>query len=910
MSTRAVSTVFLLLSGSLIGCGGGGGGGGRPPVSPTLSSIVVVVPFGTPADGTTTVEVVATILDPKGIAQMGVPVEIRSSGAGNVLVQPPVTDANGVTRGTIASLVAEKKSLYAAAFPGPKETLVGPASIEFVRLLPDTFFVRSSGSDSNSGAAPLEAWRTLAHALSQAGPGDTVYVGAGTYDPIEIPTVASEEDPLLLRADPSGLYTGDAGDVIIDAGGTGYGVRFRGARFVILRGFIVRGAAASGGPGAGVWMDAPFSECCFVVDASIHENALGIDVVAARGFFFEGSRVSNNLGHGLVVGTTSGVTLLDNLVYGNAGNGLLLDGSSASLSVGLNTFHGNGLDQILEATPGSTGLISDNVFSEGMADGIELGAGSSLVLSSNLAWANVGVAYQTGGGILPPSNVVGDPRFVDPDGADGVLGGIGAKDDDFHVQGASAALDAGDLDARDLWLGFPGAAASLTTRFDQEYDGQGTDGDRVNLGHHYPVVLDPLSALPAEGGRALWALPDDVVAHGRTWTRSNSAWGPSEEAVATNREARSVLHRVAPTLQPDELLAMFAETGSGTQLFVRHWDGWKWSETTEGPLTTAIPSASERGFDVELERPSGEALVVWSTGGPIPSYRRFSNGVWNDAAQVYPNPAGAGAIRWVELVPAFQGDRMALVTLDDQLDLVATPWDGNAWGAPTLLESQVIAVDDYKAFDVAIESQSGDLVVMWGYSVFTEMARFATLGAVSGQWTFGLHPATEAVGSQVLLASDPASDRIVAAFGEAPFDDDVTISVWDGSLWTNTREVTLLGEPGQRSIDVGWIGNTGRAFGIWRDANLGGSFDLAIWDGVWKIKPEVSLAGVGEVVQIESRPVPGENRSLLLLLDEVGALFGVSYDGSKWTVQNGGMPLDVGLDPLGPTRLFSFDLRD
>ena len=609
MSSLRASFVSFVLVASLAACGGGGGGGGGPKVSPTLSTVVVDPDFGTPADGVSTAGVTVTILDTQGNPRMGVPVELRATGSGNLFAQPPVTDANGVCQGTIASSVAERKDLVAVAFPGRKEVEVGPVPVEFIRLLANTYFVRASGSDSNTGTAPLAAWRQVSFALTQVGAGDIVYVGAGTYDPIDVSTDADEENPLVLRGDPTGLYTGDAGEVILDAGGTGFGARLQGASFVTLRGFTIRGATAVGGPGAGVWLDAPASQDCSIVENSIRENVIGIDIAAATDPIVEANRISSNLGEGIRLAASNGVAIRDNLVYNNVGRGLSITGSSLGLSVGLNTFHANSLDQIHEDAAGSTGSIHENIVSEGSADGIDIPNGSSLTLSSNLAWANTAVAFQTNGGALPPSNVEGDPAFVDPDGADNVLGGTGGADDDFHVQASSPALDAGDSDATDVWL-VTGAAAAQTTRFDEELDGQGADGDVVNLGYHTQVAVDGFAQLPT--GRAVWARPDDAVVHDRTWTASTGEWGALEDAVATNREARWLVHRFAPSGQPDEILAELIETTSGTQLFVRHWDGRKWNERTDAPLTTDVPSTIERGFDVAFETPSGQALVVWT----------------------------------------------------------------------------------------------------------------------------------------------------------------------------------------------------------------------------------------------------------------------------------------------------------
>jgi hypothetical protein len=66
-----------------------------------------------------------------------------------------------------------------------------------------------------------------------------------------------------------------------------------------------------------------------------------------------------------------------------------------------------------------------------------------------------------------------DPRFVDPSGADGVLGGSGVADDDFHLDPGSAAVDAGSATAAEL--GITGSAVA----------GLDADDGIVDLGFHY-----------------------------------------------------------------------------------------------------------------------------------------------------------------------------------------------------------------------------------------------------------------------------------------------------------------------------------------------------------------------------------------------------------------------------------------
>ncbi len=78
------------------------------------------------------------------------------------------------------------------------------------------YYVRSTGDDANLGTTPALAWATLQHALDLMQPGDTTYVGAGTY----VGGVDSVRDgrakaPISLVADTGGAQTGDAGTVLL-----------------------------------------------------------------------------------------------------------------------------------------------------------------------------------------------------------------------------------------------------------------------------------------------------------------------------------------------------------------------------------------------------------------------------------------------------------------------------------------------------------------------------------------------------------------------------------------------------------------------------------------------------------------------------------------------------------------------
>src|SRR5262245_8447389 len=149
---RARTLFTLTGSLALTACGGGGGGGGAPPPpppDPLLSSLSATPRFGTPSDGLGQVELTAVVADAAGNPLPGRTVQLEVTGLGNALVQPPATNALGTTTGRLATSVGEKKSIVAVVDPGPNEIRLGPVTAEFLRILPNWRFVRTTGSDAN-----------------------------------------------------------------------------------------------------------------------------------------------------------------------------------------------------------------------------------------------------------------------------------------------------------------------------------------------------------------------------------------------------------------------------------------------------------------------------------------------------------------------------------------------------------------------------------------------------------------------------------------------------------------------------------------------------------------------------------------------------------------------------------------
>jgi len=367
-----------------------------------------------------------------------------------------------------------------------------------------------------------------------------------------------------------------------------------------------------------------------------------------------------------------------------------------------------------------------------------------------------------------------------------------------------------------------------------------------------------------------------------------------------------VLHletRRSPLATREELVAVQCDSGTRGRIAVRHWDGRSWDERALAPVVDEISPGEvvERRFDLEYEASSGRAhLVAVETDGR-PRAWILEHGRWGPARPVWTSPPGAGRVRSVRLVARPGSNELALVTLDGAHDLAVTLWDGDAWGTPRLLETNALLEPGWRPFDAAYESLSGDLLVAWGFTVFAEETRWATLERSSGQWRTGQAPSTDAVGAQVEMAADPTSDRIAVTMGEATLDRDVIVSMWDGTQWVHTAELTRAAPLGNRLASVAWLGRSGVACALFRAQAASGTFTVAYFLPTgWRIQPDVVLPGVERATKVRMASAPERNHLLGTLLDGEGRVFGWRFDGEVYSLLNAGEPLASGLDPGAP----------
>jgi parallel beta-helix repeat protein len=201
-----------------------------------------------------------------------------------------------------------------------------------------TFYVRQSGDDANSGLSADAAFRTIDKATDDLGPGDTVYVGAGTYqaDSGAVPRPIAAVDildaggtasqPIQIIADVTGVHTGDAGDVVIDGKGVALAMRVSRSSYVTIDGFrVVRGKGDNGG---GIQIR-NLSDHITVRDCVVTDNFDGVRVESSTDVLLFNNLIYDNSSRGIRISGSQRARIINNTIANNNDRGISIGGANA-----------------------------------------------------------------------------------------------------------------------------------------------------------------------------------------------------------------------------------------------------------------------------------------------------------------------------------------------------------------------------------------------------------------------------------------------------------------------------------------------------------------------------------------------------------------------------------------------------
>lgn len=615
-------------------------------------------------------------------------------------------------------------------------------------------------------------------------------------------------------------------------------------------------------------------------------SAMGADAVV------EGCSISANLGGGVVVRRADRTIVRGCLIYANLGHGIDVGESAQAAVLAGNTLDRSLGSQVRVDGSGCTATLRDNLATGGPGAGFAVEAGASVVTSDhNDAFGN---AANWSGLALGVGDFSADPRYLDPDGTDNLLGGAGGADDLYHLGTApiSAAFDAGAAAAAATTWADGSPQAERSTRIDATLDGTGPDGTIVNLGFHYDATVDALPLRSANDLRAMYGVGNDRQVRVHRRDGATQTWSSPARALPAGGGVRWVEAAASPATDHEEVALVLVDTGGGASLDAMRFDGTAWHRDFR---ETSVPSAAEPGSALAYEQASGDALCVFAVGSANPRWRARSGGVWSASAPVFASPPG-GVVQQVLLVAKPSSDEVALVFADVAGALHAIVWTGTAWdeaGSATTLSNGIVAVTGTRCFDVAYEALSGDLLVAWGDPSPSEVLGWAARPA-GGPWTLGTLAPAYARGRVVRLAAEPGANRIAAVLAEASGEGDVAGAVWDGTTWSAAAELDASASTNALDAAVGW--RQGVAVIVYRDDDGGGALDWATWtpSGGFVGQPDAPLAGAGDTQHVRLHSVPS-GALVALLADDGAQLWAMAFDGAGWSVENSGAALTATL---------------
>ena len=376
-------------------------------------------------------------------------------------------------------------------------------------------YVNANAGGAADGTTWVHASNDLQEAISEAAPGDRIWVAAGVYRPgnqrtdrfelkerVEIyGGLAGNEDPNTFNLALRDLVLNETIlDGEIGAAGAADNVFHvvvaeNVSRSAILDGFTIVGANADGlsvsqqdyGGGFLLINASPTIRHCLIRDHLAGTRGAGVHIAGGSTLFSHcrfvanhttGTQELSNRGGGVFCAGTAESTAFPEFVnclfvgnqagVGNGGSGaaIYVDDNATATVINCTLLH-NRADTLTGGVLGPTTVVNSIVYGNEDRNGRELTA--QLRDVGSVSWSLVE------GGWPGMSNLDGDPIFQDALGPDGVAG---TRDDDPRLATGSPCIDAGDNAAWPVTL----AALDLDRRSRFVSDPDGGSAGRIDIG--------------------------------------------------------------------------------------------------------------------------------------------------------------------------------------------------------------------------------------------------------------------------------------------------------------------------------------------------------------------------------------------------------------------------------------------
>ncbi|TAK17178.1 MAG: hypothetical protein EPO37_07285, partial [Nitrosarchaeum sp.] len=315
---------------------------------------------------------------------------------------------------------------------------------------------------------------------------------------------------------------------------------------------------------------------------------------------------------------------------------------------------------------------------------------------------------------------------------------------------------------------------------------------------------------------------------------------------------------------------------------------------TCGAPTSVATSAGAfdfRNFDVEYEKLSGEAILVYGTATADElRYMRFDGTSWITNSTITTTNT-AGTIEWVEMESDPNSDKIGLAWSDTGDDLDAQVWSGSAWGnAPASALTTALSTVNVRKFDVSWEGSSGDFIVANQLDQTSTTTLEINQMTTAGTWS----AATQAGYTQLPVVIDLSSpvtgtDVISAAWQEGNTNvnsGDYEGGTWSGTAMTDNHAGDATGEEFAASrflAGASYLNSTNPGIMVYSDADTNVSYFTSNTATTWALKTDATPStarGVQE--QLRVYDFPTADKILVVAADANSDLWVDTWDGTTW----------------------------
>lgn len=321
------------------------------------------------------------------------------------------------------------------------------------------------------------------------------------------------------------------------------------------------------------------------------------------------------------------------------------------------------------------------------------------------------------------------------------------------------------------------------------------------------------------------------------WT--GSSWGAVASTSPTSGEIRHMALKAAPTR--DELMLVTLGHTGRVEAQVYSGGGWG-SATLLNVMNDANGSRDTqslyRGFDVEYESASGDAIVVTGDGSADPNYHVWDGDSWSLGNNI--DIPTTGRPNWIEMAAPLAtttNDALAMIVLDANTDVVGRRWTGSAWDAmgTTSAWDVTAALATEKAIDVAFETGTGDILFIWGDVTSTDQYYLTYSGGALSNITLLDNAQAGAVNNWMRLASNPTAGANVNQILYASLDggSDLNTFMWSGSAWSavHTEHTAAAETNTSQAFDIAFETHSSNPDDAWLVYGDGNTVSRKLWNG-------------------------------------------------------------------------------